>query len=87
VIEAQSTQRQRSTWNCAPVESEGSVVAATAFAVRWRSPKGCSYNPKQGLGLASIRERARLLSGSVRVGSQPGSGTEVVVEIPLNSTG
>jgi signal transduction histidine kinase len=48
---------------------------------------GIGFDPdgrKPGLGLASIRERARLLDGSVRVRSEPGSGTEVVVEIPLS---
>jgi signal transduction histidine kinase len=49
---------------------------------------GVGYDPrteKTGLGLASIRERARLLDGSVRFVSEPGKGTEVSVEIPLGA--
>jgi two-component system sensor histidine kinase UhpB len=38
---------------------------------------------KPGLGLASIRERARLSDGSVRLDTRPGAGTELVVEIPI----
>ncbi len=36
-----------------------------------------------GVGLASIRERAHRMGGEARFVSQPGQGTEVVVEIPL----
>jgi signal transduction histidine kinase len=36
----------------------------------------------EGLGLLSIRERAELLGGAVRVESKPGSGTAIAVEVP-----
>jgi PAS domain S-box-containing protein len=36
-----------------------------------------------GLGLASMEERIKLLSGSLQIKSQPGSGTELKVHIPL----
>jgi signal transduction histidine kinase len=36
-----------------------------------------------GLGLTSIRERAELVSGTVRVESRPGVGTTIAVEVPL----
>jgi PAS domain S-box-containing protein len=36
-----------------------------------------------GLGLASMEERIKLLSGSLQIKSQPGSGTELKVNIPL----
>jgi signal transduction histidine kinase len=36
-----------------------------------------------GLGLHSIRERAALLGGSARLESSPGSGTALVVDLPL----
>jgi signal transduction histidine kinase len=48
---------------------------------------GIGFDPdsrKSRLGLASIRERARLLDGSVRLHTRPGSGTELVVEIPTS---
>jgi signal transduction histidine kinase len=35
-----------------------------------------------GYGLASMRERAELIGGAVRVTSRPGGGTTVVVTVP-----
>lgn len=35
------------------------------------------------LGLAGMEERARLLNGSIRIESEPGKGTIVMVEIPI----
>ncbi len=40
---------------------------------------------KRGLGLISMRERARLVGGSLAVKSAPGQGTQVVAEAPLPS--
>ena len=37
-----------------------------------------------GLGLASMEERARLLGGRLRVASSPGAGTEIEVIVPLD---
>lgn len=42
-----------------------------------------SSSPHKGLGLASMRERARLLGGNVTLRSAHGQGTEVVVEVPM----
>jgi len=39
--------------------------------------------PTQGLGLVSMRERARLLQGEIRIESQPGHGARVEVWVPL----
>jgi two-component system, NarL family, sensor kinase len=39
-----------------------------------------------GHGLASVRERAELVGGSVRVTSRPGTGTTVAVTAPLDSS-
>jgi CheY-like chemotaxis protein len=39
-----------------------------------------------GLGLHSMRERAELASGSFSVTSEPGSGTRIVVTIPLHES-
>jgi PAS domain S-box-containing protein len=39
---------------------------------------------KSGLGLHSMRERAELASGSFSVTSQPGSGTRILVSVPLH---
>jgi PAS domain S-box-containing protein len=40
-----------------------------------------------GLGLAGMRERAALVSGSVRIESRPGMGTRVRLSVPLDTAG
>ncbi len=50
---------------------------------------GTGFDPngatRQGhLGLRSMEERARACGGTFKISSQPGAGTEVVVEIPEN---
>ncbi len=42
-----------------------------------------SGNSGERLGLSSMRERATLLGGELRVTSEPGAGTSVAVEVPL----
>ncbi|MDD7941765.1 GAF domain-containing sensor histidine kinase [Actinomycetospora lutea] len=47
---------------------------------------GVGFDPAsgtRGYGLASVRERADLVGGSVRVISRPGTGTTVTVTVPL----
>jgi PAS domain S-box-containing protein len=41
---------------------------------------------KSGLGLHSMRERAQLANGSFSVTSEPGSGTRILVSVPLLET-
>lgn len=53
------------------------------------SDDGAGFDPRAsshhaGIGLATIRERAELLSGSCRVASAPGAGTTMTVEVPLD---
>ena len=43
-----------------------------------------SARRKRGLGLRSMEERARACGGSCQIATQPGAGTEVVVEIREN---
>jgi two-component system sensor histidine kinase DegS len=43
-----------------------------------------NLHKNKNLGLLSMRERAELEKGSLEIRSQPGRGTEVKVEIPLN---
>ena len=50
---------------------------------------GAGFNIKSlpasaGLGIASMRERVELVNGKFMVRSEPGKGTQVGVEIPLN---
>jgi signal transduction histidine kinase len=48
---------------------------------------GIGFDPRhvdpRGLGLTGMRERAALLGGRLRVASRPGSGTRVVLLVPL----
>jgi signal transduction histidine kinase len=39
--------------------------------------------PTRGIGLASLRERLRFIGGALSVTSTPGSGAEVMAEIPV----
>jgi PAS domain S-box-containing protein len=50
------------------------------FAAAQSSPSG-------GLGLISIGERARLLSGSLELQSSPGAGTSLIVQVPFSWNG
>jgi signal transduction histidine kinase len=43
--------------------------------------------PSWGVGLRSMRERAEMLGGSLRVASVPGKGTRVELRVPLNGLG
>ena len=50
---------------------------------------GVGFDPessidRQGLGLASMKERARLVGGELRVESAKGKGTRVVVRVPVS---
>jgi signal transduction histidine kinase len=38
----------------------------------------------QGLGLLGLRERITILGGELRISSQPGSGTHLIIEVPLS---
>lgn len=50
---------------------------------------GSGFDPEQahgeGVGLASMGERARLLGGRLEIESAPGSGTRIEVVLPLGS--
>jgi signal transduction histidine kinase len=39
----------------------------------------------RGLGLVSIRERTRLVNGTVRIQSMPNQGTTIIVSIPADN--
>ncbi len=42
-----------------------------------------SVGSKTGLGIVSMKERARLVNGTVSIRSEPGQGTEVSASVPL----
>jgi two-component system sensor histidine kinase UhpB len=49
------------------------------------APRGKKSKPR-GMGLVDMQERAGLLGGSCQLRSTPGSGTEILVEMPLKLT-
>lgn len=53
------------------------------------SDDGVGFNPAEvtahTFGLQGIRERARLLGGQATIDSAPGSGTRIIVELPLDA--
>jgi signal transduction histidine kinase len=67
---------------------EVTVVTRPDAVVASIEDNGCGFDPADvtpgRLGLAGMRERARLFNGRLRVESSPGRGTTVTVELPLN---
>jgi PAS domain S-box-containing protein len=65
------------------------VLDGTADRIRLRvKDAGAGFQfesraAKVGLGILSMKERAELLHGKLTIASQPGRGTEVIVELPL----
>ncbi|MEK8036165.1 MAG: sensor histidine kinase [candidate division NC10 bacterium] len=60
-------------------EREGTLVLAV-------EDDGLGFTPSEtaeGAGITGMRERAALVNGSIRLDSEPGMGTNVVVEIPV----
>ena len=54
------------------------------------SDHGCGFDPKSsrqqpGLGLISIGERVRMVSGTLNIRSSPGQGTRIQVSVPVTS--
>ena len=50
------------------------------------SDDGRGFDPARenaGFGLSGMRERVELLDGELRITSEPGSGTQVLAELPL----
>lgn len=85
---------QESLWNAGKHSGATRVtvkLSGDAAQVRLEvgdNGRGLRYNgqpPGKGLGLASIKERVRLVSGTVDIESEPGSGTRIVARVPLRS--
>jgi signal transduction histidine kinase len=41
--------------------------------------------PSFGIGLKSIQERVDLINGGMQINSQPGAGTQLIIQAPINS--
>jgi signal transduction histidine kinase len=57
------------------------VVADDGIGLEPATVSGSAQRP---LGLASMRERAESLGGTLQVQSRPGSGARVVVRVPMS---
>ena len=57
------------------IEDDGRGFDAHAY---FRTP-----SPSAGLGLVSMRERVAHFGGVLRVSSRPGSGTRILVRVPV----
>jgi PAS domain S-box-containing protein len=77
-------------WKHAGVREAGMCLARAGERVQLQiSDRGVGFDLAQlskeaGLGLISMRERARLLGGSFSVESSPGKGTTIIAGIPVN---
>jgi signal transduction histidine kinase/ABC-type uncharacterized transport system substrate-binding protein len=82
---------QESLWNA--VKHSGASRISVRLAGKNRqlllevSDNGCGIDsagdpPSKGLGLASIKERIQLVSGTVEVQSQPEKGTSIIASVP-----
>ncbi len=66
-----------------------SLAGVAADVVLLVSDTGVGFDPERigeqpGLGLASMRERARLIHGTLCIRSRPGQGTRIEVRAPAN---
>ena len=77
-------------WKHSGVREAGIYLARAGEHVGLQiSDRGIGFDPAQpskgaGLGLVSMRERARLLGGTLTVESSGGQGATIIVDIPVN---
>lgn len=60
-----------------------SATEATAAVEDWGEGFDTSSNSVEGVGLRSMRERAKLMRGSFYIASTPGKGTRAEIRVPL----
>jgi len=59
------------------------VIATVRDDGRGFEPRPRGVARSGGLGLTTMRERAQILGGSLRIESRPGAGTELILTIPM----
>jgi signal transduction histidine kinase len=69
-----------------------SVAATNGTTSMWIRDDGVGFDggqapPDDHLGLIAMRERVEMGGGTLRVRSAPGSGTEILVQVPTNGVG
>jgi signal transduction histidine kinase len=83
---------QEALWNAAKYSRSDRVIvelnADPEFLHLEICDFGCGFDPARlsdsnGLGLASMKERAKLIQGTISIETGPGSGVKVVVRVPL----
>jgi signal transduction histidine kinase len=65
--------QQRQEYLCLTVRNDGRAITEKELS------------DSHSFGLIGMRERARMLGGTVTISGYPGAGTEVHLEIPLPS--
>lgn len=65
-----------------------SLTGANGFLELSIGDSGSGFDPahasvSEGIGLASMEERVRLVQGEIKIDSSPGRGTKIVVRVPL----
>jgi PAS domain S-box-containing protein len=81
--EALSNVVRHSGVNRARVELMGGAGRLTLRVTDLGRGFDLAARPQTGLGLLSMRERLRLVGGTLTVRSRPSQGTEVLIEVPL----
>jgi signal transduction histidine kinase len=80
----------QNVWKHSGVREAGICLARAREHMRLQiSDRGIGFDPAQpskevGLGLVSMRERAKLLGGTFTVESSARQGTTIIVDIPVN---
>jgi two-component system sensor histidine kinase DegS len=65
----------------------GPLVVSVTDDGKGFDPKAARRNRPSSSGLVSMRERAATVGGSLRVESEPGSGTTITLELPMPKSG
>ena len=71
------------------------LIASHPFVILRVEDNGQGFEPQatlpfscdQGMGLVGMRERARLIGATLSIRSAPGSGTRLMVEVPVQTEG